>query len=115
MYACKLGIQAALNDIQNNHPNDFYLPDHVQHAADRQQRHRRHRFNRVRVALSAELHQLLTECLWYPPATVGRHPSRHGHPGTTPQQPGGAPGDGRHLLFHGPDAGLQPVQRQFRR
>ena len=51
MYACKLGIQAALTDIQNNHPNDhvalmmFSVPQSS--ATDTSGT----RFNRVRVGL----------------------------------------------------------------
>jgi len=70
MYACKLGIQAALNDMQNNHPNDFIslimfstpLTGSNDTGADR--------FNRVRVGLS-QSYSTLTDSLWYPPATVG--------------------------------------------
>jgi hypothetical protein len=70
MYACKLGIQAALNDMQNNHPNDFIslimfstpLTGSNDTSADR--------FNRVRVGLS-QSYSTLTDSLWYPPATVG--------------------------------------------
>ncbi len=70
MYACKLGIQAALNDMQNNHPNDFIslimfstpLTSSSDTGADR--------FNRVRVGLS-QSYSTLTDSLWYPPATVG--------------------------------------------
>ena len=70
MYACKLGIQAALNDMQNNHPNDMIsmimfstpLTSSGDTGADR--------FNRVRVGLSQN-YTTLTDSLWYPPATVG--------------------------------------------
>jgi hypothetical protein len=70
MYACKLGIQAALNDMQNNHPNDMVslimfstpLTSSSDTGADR--------FNRVRVGLS-QSYSTLTDSLWYPPATVG--------------------------------------------
>ncbi len=69
-YACKLGIQAALNDMQNNHPNDFVslimfstpLTGSNDTGADR--------FNRVRVGLRQN-YSTLTDSLWYPPATVG--------------------------------------------
>ena len=111
MYACKLGIQAALNDIQNNHPNDFVslimFSTPLTSANDTSGA----RFNRVRVGLG----QSYTD----PDRTRSgtRRPRsatpRHRHP-LRRQQPGGAPGHGRHLLRHGPDAGLQPVQRQHR-
>ncbi len=70
MYACKLGIQAALSDIQNNHPNDqvslimFSVPR--SYAGEDDDR----RFNRVRVGLS-QSYSNMTDSLWYPPATVG--------------------------------------------
>ena len=41
MYACKLGIQAALNDMQNNHPNDLISLIMFSTPLDQQQRHRR--------------------------------------------------------------------------
>ncbi len=70
MYACKLGIQAALTDISNNHPNDlvsmimFSVPrSSASGSGDR-------RFNRVRVGLSRNYSNMI-ESLWYPPATVG--------------------------------------------
>jgi hypothetical protein len=70
MYACKLGIQAALTDISNNHPNDlvslimFSVPRSSSNGSgDR-------RFNRVRVGLSRNYSNMI-ESLWYPPATVG--------------------------------------------
>ncbi len=70
MYSCKLGIQAALNDMQNNHPNDMVslimfstpLTSSSDTGADR--------FNRVRVGLS-QSYSTLTDSLWYPQATVG--------------------------------------------
>ena len=69
-YACKLGIQAAINDMQNNHPNDMIsmimfstpLTSSSDTGADR--------FNRARVGLS-QSYSTLTDSLWYPPATVG--------------------------------------------
>ncbi len=68
-YACKLGVQGALSDIQNNHPNDmislimFCVPQTS--ATDTSGT----RFNRVRVPLG-QYYQALSESLWYPPATV---------------------------------------------
>ena len=41
MYACKLGIQAALNDMQNNHPNDLISLIMFSTPLTQQQRHRR--------------------------------------------------------------------------
>lgn len=70
MYACKLGIRAALNDIKTNHPNDlvslsyFSVPNTS--ASDTAGR----RFNRVRVGLGRDYDRML-EALWYPPSTLG--------------------------------------------
>jgi hypothetical protein len=70
LYACKLGIQAALTDIENNHPNDdvslifFSTPRSYSGENDDT------RFNRVRVGLSQAYSNML-DSLWYPPATVG--------------------------------------------
>jgi Flp pilus assembly protein TadG len=69
MYACKLGIQAALTDINNNHPNDwvslimFSVPK--QSSGDTGTR-----FNGARVGLGQN-YQNMQDSLWYPPATVG--------------------------------------------
>ena len=68
MYACKLGIRAALTDISNNHPNDlvslsmFSVPCASVNDGGR--------FNRVRVGLSRDYSDM-QDSLWYPPATVG--------------------------------------------
>ncbi|HWB08360.1 MAG TPA: Tad domain-containing protein [Pirellulales bacterium] len=70
MYACKLGIQAALNDIQTNHPNDyvslimFSVPKTSANDTGGT------RFNGARVGLGQNYTNLI-ESLWYPPATVG--------------------------------------------
>lgn len=70
LYACKLGIRAALTDINNNHPNDmvslimFSTPKTSASDSDAD------RFNRVRVGLSRD-YARMNEALWYPPATVG--------------------------------------------
>ena len=70
MYACKLGIQAALNDLQNNHPNDFasliMFSVPKSSASDTSGA----RFNGARVALGQNYTNLI-ESLWYPPSTVG--------------------------------------------
>ena len=69
-YACKLGVQAALNDMQNNHPNDFIslimFSTPLSSASDTGA----NRFNRVRVGLT-QSYSTLSDALWYPPATVG--------------------------------------------
>jgi hypothetical protein len=70
MYACKLGIQAALNDIKTNHPNDYvsliFFSVPMASASDIGD----NRFNRPRVALGRSYSNMI-ESLWYPPATVG--------------------------------------------
>jgi Flp pilus assembly protein TadG len=69
MYACKLGIRAALTDIQNNHPNDlvsllmFSTPKSAANDTFS-------RFNRVRVGLGRN-YSNMQDALWYPPATIG--------------------------------------------
>ena len=69
MYACKLGIQAALNDLQNNHPNDwaslimFSIPKGSSGDTTG-------RFNNARVGMGQNYSSML-DSLWYPPATVG--------------------------------------------
>ncbi|MGD9723025.1 MAG: pilus assembly protein TadG-related protein [Pirellulales bacterium] len=69
MYACKLGIRAALTDVENNHPNDlvalsmFAVPRSSANDSGG-------RFNRVRVGLSRN-YTRMQESLWYPPETIG--------------------------------------------
>jgi Flp pilus assembly protein TadG len=69
LYACKLGVQAALTDIQNNHPNDLvsliFFSDPKTSANDYFSR-----FNRARVGLSRSYTNMI-ESLWYPPPTIG--------------------------------------------
>lgn len=69
MYACKLGVRAALTDIQNNHPNDLvsmiFFSDPKTSSSDTFSR-----FNRVRVGLSRN-YSNMQDALWYPPATIG--------------------------------------------
>ncbi len=70
IYACKLGIQAALNDIQTNHPNDFVSLIMFSVPRSSASENDDTRFNRVRVGLSQN-YSNMTDSLWYPPATVG--------------------------------------------
>jgi len=74
MYACKLGVRAALTDIQNNHPNDFVslimFSDPRSSSSDTTGR-----FNRVRVGLGRDYSSML-DSLWYPPSTVGNSAAR---------------------------------------
>ncbi len=70
MYACKLGLQAALTDMYNNNPNDqvslIYFSTPASGANDTSG----NRFNRVRVGLGQN-YSNMQDSLWYPPATVG--------------------------------------------
>lgn len=74
LYACKLGIEAALNDINNNHPNDqtsmimFSVPMSSANDAG-------NRFNRVRAPLGTNYTRMI-DSLWYPLYTIE-------NPGTT--------------------------------
>lgn len=70
MYACKLGIQAALNDIQNNHPNDFVSLIMFSVPKSSATDTSGVRFNGARVGLGQNYTNLI-ESLWYPPSTVG--------------------------------------------
>ncbi len=101
MYACKLGIQAALTDISNNHPNDLVslMMFSVPRSSSSQNDDRR--FNRVRVGLSRNYTNMI-ESLWYPPATVGSS-TRDSH-SLRLQQYRSSAGRRRHLLQHGADA-----------
>lgn len=70
MYACKLGIRAALSDIQNNHPNDFVSMIMFSVPKNSANDSSGTRFNRPRVALGRD-YASMQESLWYPPATIG--------------------------------------------
>ncbi len=69
-FACKLGVQAAFNDMQNNHPNDFISLVMFSTPLTSANDTGANRFNRARVGLS-QSYSTLTDALWYPPATVG--------------------------------------------
>jgi len=68
MYACKLGIRAALTDVETNHPND--LVSLIYFSAPSDSAGDGGRFNRPRVGLS-RAYSNMQEALWYPPATIG--------------------------------------------
>lgn len=68
MYACKLGIRAALSDISTNHPND--LVSLIYFSAPQGSAGDGGRFNRPRVGLSRD-YASMQEALWYPPSTIG--------------------------------------------
>lgn len=69
MYACKLGVRAALNDISNNHPNDLVSLIMFSVPMDAANDTNAGRFNRVRVGLSRD-YASMQESLWYPPSTI---------------------------------------------
>ncbi len=70
MYECKLGIAAALSDIQTNHPNDFVSLMMFSVPQSSSTDTSGSRFNRVRVGLGQN-YSNMQDSLWYPPATVG--------------------------------------------
>ena len=80
LYACKLGIQAALNDMQNNHPNDFVSLIMFSMPQDQRQRHRAPSDSTASASALGQNYPALSDSLWYPPATVwarldcDRHP-----------------------------------------
>jgi hypothetical protein len=67
LFTCKLGIQAALQDIQRNHPNDFVsimmfsTPLYSSSGSGR--------FNVVRGPLGRD-YQRMIDSLWFPPYTI---------------------------------------------
>jgi hypothetical protein len=68
MYACKIGIQAALADIENNHPNDFVTL--IFYSRPRSSSgDTTNRFNRVRVPLGRQYGRM-RDSLFFPPATL---------------------------------------------
>ena len=69
LYLCKLGVQAALNDINNNHPNDFVSLIMFSTPLTGTNDTSASRFNRVRVPLGQN-YTALTQSLWYPPGTI---------------------------------------------
>jgi hypothetical protein len=81
MYACKLGIRAALTDAQNNHPNDaislifFSFPKNS--AGDTTAMAGPPRFNSVRAPLGRN-YPLMQSSLWFPPSTLNADGSNNG-------------------------------------
>jgi Flp pilus assembly protein TadG len=73
LYACKLAIRAALQDAENNHPNDymslitFSYPKGV--AGDTTNYYGQPRFNDVRVPLGKNYPRMINS-LWFPPSTL---------------------------------------------
>jgi hypothetical protein len=68
MYACKLGIRAALTDVETNHPNDLVAM--IDFSSPEGSAGDGGRFNRPRVGLS-RAYSNMQESLWYPPSTIG--------------------------------------------
>jgi hypothetical protein len=64
---CKLGIQAALEDVQNNHPNDFVAL--TMFSTPEYQAGDGGRFNQARVPLGRN-YLRLRDTLWFPPVTI---------------------------------------------
>jgi Flp pilus assembly protein TadG len=68
LYACKLGVRAALTDCENNHPNDFMslilFSSPRNSSSDTTSR-----FNTVRVPLGKN-YPLMQNALWYPLSTL---------------------------------------------
>ncbi|MFO0953821.1 MAG: pilus assembly protein TadG-related protein [Isosphaeraceae bacterium] len=66
-WECKLGIQAAMTDVETNHPNDFvalmYYNTPKTFSGDSGA------FNRTRVPLGRN-YQRLSDTLWFPPTTI---------------------------------------------
>ncbi len=70
LYACKVGIRAALQDIERNHPNDyvsliFFSVPMYNSTAWRNG----YRFNRVRSPLGRNYSRMI-DMLWFPPYTI---------------------------------------------
>lgn len=67
LWAAKLGVQAAMNDVKNNHPNDFvsliFFSTPKYTASDGGT------FNRVRQPLSRDYNRL-ADSLWFPLSTI---------------------------------------------
>jgi Flp pilus assembly protein TadG len=68
LYACKLAIQAALQDAQNNHPNDF-MSLNMFSVPKNSSSDKSGRFNTVRVPLGKN-YTLMKSSLFFPPSTL---------------------------------------------
>jgi hypothetical protein len=70
MYACKLGIQASIDDMKTNHPNDFIsLALFGVPRASANDGNADHRFNAVRGPLSRN-YNYMKQSLWFPQTTL---------------------------------------------
>ncbi len=65
LWSCKVGVRAALQDIEKNHPNDFVSV--MMFSAPEQANGGR--FNRVRAPLSRQYNRMINS-LFYPPSTL---------------------------------------------
>jgi Flp pilus assembly protein TadG len=65
LWSCKIGMKAALKDIERNHPNDFVAV--LKFATPRPERGGR--FNRARVPLSRN-YPRMQDILWFPISTI---------------------------------------------
>jgi hypothetical protein len=66
-WACKVGVQTAIQDIRNNHPNDFVALaffSSPKYSASGVGHHNRN------VVPLGRSYQMLTDSLWFPPGTV---------------------------------------------
>jgi Flp pilus assembly protein TadG len=66
-WACKVGVQSAINDIQNNHPSDFVALAFF--STPKQSAGGAGHFNKAIIPLGRS-YQQLTDSLWFPPSTV---------------------------------------------
>ena len=108
LWACKLGVQAAMNDIKNNHPNDYVSLIFFSRAEELVQRH-----GLLQPGPPAARTGLQpVDRLPLVPPLDDRQPG-DGGPALLVRQPGRPPVQRRDLPGDGADAGLQPVQRQL--
>jgi hypothetical protein len=66
-WACKVGVQTAIGDIQNNHPNDFVGMTFFSSPMYSNSGHGHH--NRACVSFGRNYQQMI-DSLWFPPTTV---------------------------------------------
>lgn len=70
LYACKLGIRASIDDMKNNHPNDFIsLSFFGVPRSSSTDGNADHRFNAVRGPLSRN-YNYMKQSLWFPQSTL---------------------------------------------
>lgn len=69
MFELKIGIQAALRDIERNHPNDFVSTMYFATPENSAGSPGLGRFNRVRTPMGRDYTRMI-DALWYPPSTL---------------------------------------------